>query len=507
MRKNTLILFVFILLKFVLQYLLINPAYELQRDEYLHLDQGRHLAWGYISVPPATSWISYLINALGNGVFWVKFFPALFGALTIVVVWKLIEELKGDLFACVLGALAMLTSALLRINLLYQPNSLDIFFWTLTYYALIKYFHSQKAKWLYITGLSLAFGFLSKYNIAFLAAGLLPAVLLTRHRKLFLDKHFYFALLLAFVLVLPNLFWQYQNDFPTFSQLKELSDTQLVNVNRLDFVKDQFLFFLPCIFVVFAAFISLLFYAPFTKYRFVLVSYAVTLCLFLFFKAKSYYALGLYPVLIAFGAVYLEKLFSNGWRYYLRFAAVVFIALLFIPFVLLAFPLFNPAYFAKHQERYQKLGLLRWEDGKDHQLPQDFADMLGWKELAQKTDSVYRRIAEKDATLVLCDNYGQAGAINYYSSFKGINAVSLNADYINWIPLQRPIKQVILVKDVYDSDSARENEKPFFQSITLEGSINNPYAREEGTRIYFLQGAKADINAILRKEIAARKKR
>ncbi|KKX47100.1 hypothetical protein L950_0228290 [Sphingobacterium sp. IITKGP-BTPF85] len=28
--------------------------------------------------------------------------------------------------------------------------------------------------------------------------------------------------------------------------------------------------------------------------------------------------------------------------------------------------------------------MLTWEDGKEHQLPQDFADMLGWKELAKK---------------------------------------------------------------------------------------------------------------------------
>ena len=32
-----------------------------------------------------------------------------------------------------------------------------------------------------------------------------------------------------------------------------------------------------------------------------------------------------------------------------------------------------------------KIGLLKWEDQKDHELPMDFADMLGWKELTEKT--------------------------------------------------------------------------------------------------------------------------
>src|SRR4026207_2196893 len=99
MNKKTLILLGFILIKFILQYLLINPSYDLQRDEYLHLDQGYHLAWGYISVPPVTSWIAFLIRVLGGGVSWVKFFPAAFGALTLVLVWKMIEALKGGMFA------------------------------------------------------------------------------------------------------------------------------------------------------------------------------------------------------------------------------------------------------------------------------------------------------------------------------------------------------------------------------------------------------------------------
>jgi hypothetical protein len=77
MQKKHYILIAFILAKFILNYALISPEYDLQRDEYLHLDQGKHLAWGYISVPPFTSWISYLINFLGGGYFWVKFFPAL----------------------------------------------------------------------------------------------------------------------------------------------------------------------------------------------------------------------------------------------------------------------------------------------------------------------------------------------------------------------------------------------------------------------------------------------
>ena len=118
MTKKTLILIGFIIAKFCLQYLLYNSQYDLHRDEYLHLDQADHLAWGFQSVPPFTSWIAYIIKMFGNEIFWVKFFPALFGALTIVTVWKTIEELKGNLFALILASTCLLFSALLRINYL-----------------------------------------------------------------------------------------------------------------------------------------------------------------------------------------------------------------------------------------------------------------------------------------------------------------------------------------------------------------------------------------------------
>jgi len=505
MKKN-LILIAFIIVKFILQYTLISPEYDLHRDEYLHLDQGSHLAWGYISVPPVTSWFAYLIKLLGNGVFWVKFFPALFGALTLLIVWKTIETLKGGIYALVLGSLAILVSVILRINILFQPNSFDIFFWTFLYFTLVKYIQTNQSKWLHWLGIAAGFGILSKYNIAFLIIGLIPALLCTKQRIIFINKDFYISIGIAFIIVLPNVIWQITNHFPTLNQLKALSDTQLVNVNRGDFIKEQFLNFLSSIHIIIAAFFSFFIYAPFKKYRFIVISYVITLSVFIFFKAKGYYAIGLYPILIAFGSVYLEYLFSNGWKKYLQYVAIGLTIVLCIPFLRLAFPYMSPAEMQQHNERYKSFGLLRWEDGKDHSMPQDFADMVGWSNLAKVVDSTYEITDQKENTLVMCDNYGQAGAINYYSKFKDIHAVSFNADYINWIPLSKEIKNIILVKDATDSDSARTKERPYFDTIQLVGINNNVFSREVGTKIFLLKGAKVDINKIILQRIQAEKK-
>jgi hypothetical protein len=500
MTKRHLILIGFIILKFVLQYFLLSPEYDLHRDEYLHLDQAHHLDWGYLSVPPVTSWFSFLIFLLGNSIFWIKFFPALFGVLTLVIVWKTIETLKGNLYALILGATGIVFSSLLRINMLYQPNSLDILCWTCFYYIVVEYITTGKTKWFYIGAVVFAFGFLNKYNIVFLLIGILPALLLSDQRKILTQKTLYYALALGLLLILPNFLWQYNNQFPIIHHMKELAETQLVNVDRIGFLKEQLLFFPGSIPVIFSAFYALLFYKPFEKYKLFFLSIIFTLLVFLYFKAKAYYAIGLYPVYIAFGSVFLSAILQTGWKRYLKPVLVVIPLLLFIPMYNLAFPNKSPEYIAQHPEKYKKLGMLRWEDGKDHHLPQDFADMLGWKELAQKTDSIYATIPNPEKTLVLCDNYGQAGAINYYTK-RGIKAVSFNADYVNWFQLNVQYTNLIRVK-TYEEDSNEFKEtSPYFQSSTVAGHITNKNAREYKTTIYVFKDAKVNINKRIKQEI------
>jgi 4-amino-4-deoxy-L-arabinose transferase-like glycosyltransferase len=484
---------------------LISPEYDLQRDEYLHLDQANHLAWGFLSVPPVTSWISFLIKLLGNTVFWVKFFPALFGSLTLVVVWKTVEELKGDLFALLLATTCTLFSVLLRLNTLYQPNSLDVLCWTTLFFTLIKYFNTERSKWLYYAAIVFAVGFLNKYNIVFLAIGLIPAILFTPQRKIFLQQKLYRAAALAFLMILPNLIWQYENHFPVIHHLEVLAASQLVNVDRFEFFKSQVLFFLGAIFVILSGLYALLFYREFEPYRFLFWSFIITLVVFVYLKAKAYYAIGLYPVYIAFGATYLERLLHKGWQKYARVIFIVFPVLVFILMYNVAFPNKTPAYIIAHANQYKKLGLLRWEDGKDHLLPQDYADMLGWKELAAKTDAIYEKLQNREHTLILCDNYGEAGAINYYTKNKNIKAVSFSADYIKWFNLDSKIDNFIRVKESEESREEWAKTKPFFAVAFIADSVTNLMAREYGTTIFVFSKPKIDVNARLQKEIEKEK--
>ncbi|KRT16679.1 hypothetical protein ASU31_07640 [Pedobacter ginsenosidimutans] len=493
----------FLILKLVLSFVLVNSVYELHRDEFLHLDQANHLAAGFTSVPPLTSLFSWLIKAFGNGYFVVKLVPALLGALTIFYCWKIVGFLKGNLLAKCLVAVACLCSAMLRLNTLYQPNSFDVLAWTAIFYYLLKYFDKNEARYLYAFAIFVALGFLNKYNILFLIIGLLPAILITSKRKIFTDKHLYLAILLALLIISPNVIWQINNHFPVLAHMKLLQATQLVHVNRIDFFIGQFLFFISSIFILLAGIGSLIFYKDFSKYRWIILTYLFTLIVFSYFKAKDYYALGLYPVLLAFGAHYLSRVLAK--KYVLTGLLFAFNIGSFIYLIPLIMPVYSPDEIVAHHKRFERVGALRWEDGKNHQLPQDYADMQGWKELAALVDSAYGMVKDKSTVLVRADNYGQAGAINYYSKYKNINAVSYNADYLYWFKIDKPIKDLIMITWWNDEDPQRKREQPYFARITKIGEIKTPYAREEGAGVFLLEDANIDVNSIIKSEIEEEK--
>lgn len=499
--KQYWILLLLIAVKFILQFVLVNPVYELHRDEFLHLDQAFHPAAGYISVPPFTSWMASLIYLLGGGLFWIRFIPALFGVLTVVFGWLIVEELKGKLAAKIFASTFLIFSVYTRMNVLFQPNSFDILAWTILFYLVIKYLRNYELKWLFSLSVIIALGLYNKYTVLFLILGLVIGLLFTQQRILFTKKSFYYAVGLSLVLLLPNIFWQISNHFPVLHHLQVLNASQLVHINRIDLWLDQVKFGVIGI-PTLAAFWALLFYKPFKPYRFILWTFIVVMFLFTISSAKSYYTLGLYPVLFAVGSVYLEAVFKK-WKNILISFLVILNSIAFFYIVKYLMPYQNPSEIIADKEVYERIGLLRWEDGVNHTLPQDYADMIGWKEMADKALIAYKMIPTKEIknTLIFCDNYGQAGALNYYNRNKTPEAYSFNTDYIYWLPDNLKIQNMVFVGKRPD-----ERVLNMFEDYQLIGTIENEYSREKGTEIYLFLGAKNHTTEMFYKIAEERKK-
>jgi hypothetical protein len=498
------ILLVLIIIKLVLQFLVVNPVYELHRDEFLYLNQSDHLAFGYISVPPFTALLSKIVFLLGGGLFWVRFFPALFGVLTLIFVWLIIESLEGSLFANILASTALVFSALMRINILYQPNSFDILTWTLVFYLLIRFVQSEENKWLWILSVVVAVGFYNKYNMIFLIVGLIIGLILTDQRKIFSNSAFWKAMAICIILLLPNIIWQIENHFPVFQHMKVLKANQLDNNTSVGFLKSQAMFFIGSVALTLGALIAFSYFKAFRPFRFIGICFISVMALFAIMKAKDYYAVGLYPVVFAFGSVYIDTILSQRWRPFILSFLILFNLVIYISVFKILFPVYSPAMIRENAAVFEKYGMLRWEDGKNHNLPQDFADMLGWHEMADKSLEAYKMIPADQlaATLIICSNYGQAGALNYYNRKTMPQAYAFNTDYIYWLPKLKKIQNLL-----YIGNKPGNEIIGLFSGFKLTGEVENEYAREKGTGIYLLTGAKDFFTPVFYSKVEERKKK
>ncbi|HEY4337679.1 MAG TPA: glycosyltransferase family 39 protein, partial [Puia sp.] len=171
------------LVKFVLPFLLQHPVYEPHRDEFLYLAEGRHPAWGYLGAPPLLSLLSWGTNLFGAGFFWIKFWPALFGAMTYLLTGRMILLLGGGRFAVALGFLPFVFGIFLRMHFILSPDFLAVYFETLMVYGLVRFHRNGKPGGLYLTGMAFGLGVLSHYSVLVFAAWLVIALLLTPERK------------------------------------------------------------------------------------------------------------------------------------------------------------------------------------------------------------------------------------------------------------------------------------------------------------------------------------
>jgi hypothetical protein len=222
--------------------------------------------------------------------------------------------------------------------------------------------------------------------------------------------------------------------------------------------------------------------------------YVAVLFMFLILRGKSYYMAGLYPFMFAAGGVSWE-IFIKSARW--RMAFLVLIVLLSIPIVPGGIPILPAGklagFYAKIPEQMGKEALLRWEDGRMHSLPQDFADMLGWDELGNIVIQACDSIRDKNRIMIYAENYGQAGAIEHYGKSHGLPAVASFSDsYLMWAPdsVAPGIDMFFYVNDELGSDI-----DSLFARVDSVGSITNPYAREHGTTVYLCRSPRADFRS------------
>jgi len=315
------------------------------------------------------------------------------------------------------------------------------------------------------------------------------SLLVTKYRSLYVSKYFTIALVIGLVIIFPNLIWQHQNNWPVLQHMSELRETQLVHVRLADFIAEQFLWNAQALLIWVGALLVLLFYKQEKEYRLFGFIYIILIILLIVGSGKSYYTLGVYPMLFVFGAYFIEK-------YVKKYLTPVFSFLVISMFISLYVSLsINGIPFITIEKAVNK-DAHRWEDGSDHDIPQDMADMTGWKEIGEEVSRIYMSLGDKNRNNcdIYCGNYAQAGAVMFYGKQLGIpQPISRHGSFVFWAPDSISKDYIIYVQsDLGYYIDPNTPLQQLFEKVTLIKTINNEYFRENGTKIYLCESPTED---------------
>ncbi|MDN3580255.1 ArnT family glycosyltransferase [Mucilaginibacter flavus] len=510
-RKSTYVYFIliFVLIKMVINLFAIGH-FGFHRDEFLHLVLADHMDWGYKEVPPFIALLAKItITLFGNSVFAARIFPTIFAGLIIWFTGRIVVEFGGRRFAITLACLTLIFSpAFAASDYLFQPVVFDQFWWVLTVWLFIKYLNTTDVRYLYWLGMAVGFGMLTKYTMLFFTVALIIGVLISKQRKLLFNWHILGAMALAMVIFLPNFIWQVTHHFPVITHMAALRKEQLDYITPGNFIKQQITVHGAALFVWLTGFAFLIFSFRLRNFQFLAIAYVLIFLFLLEMDGKNYYLFGAYPMLFAAGGFGFERwLKSNGLV--LRTLTVTLFTLpnmLLLPLFLPILPLEQTIACFKYATRH--INALKfavtWEDQKTHPTTQDYADMLGWDEMAQKVGQAYNSLTpeQQKQTIVYADNYGEAGALHHYrKQFNYPDVASLNSSFTLWAPDTLACKYMI-----YVDDSNGENIRQFVAgnmigSYKKIGEVEYYLAREKGTAIYLLTDIKFPLKERYRKEL------
>lgn len=248
---------------------------------------SHHLQSGYYDHPPMIAYFIFLTNFISESEWGIRLVNVFSMSISALYIFKLSHEMFGEKVA--LNALIIFSSVILvhAGYILTTPDSPLILFWTLSlYYAYRAIFYGATKDYL-LTGVMLGLMMLSKYSAILFVFMLLIFIVLKR-RDIFLNRNFYFAVLVASIVVSPMLWWNYQNEWISFAFQLEHGSSKTFELYPnlfLEFFAGQFGIFSP-------VFTAILFYflvkerLYFKEEKLFFLSLSIiTILLFFFYKS------------------------------------------------------------------------------------------------------------------------------------------------------------------------------------------------------------------------------
>jgi 4-amino-4-deoxy-L-arabinose transferase-like glycosyltransferase len=400
----------------VLGLLLLSPLYGFHRDELYFIVAGQHPAWGYDDQGPLTPILSAAAVALlGLSPTAVRVLPALAIGACVVITALLARDLGGTRRAQVIAAGVVAVSGYLAAGHLDSTTTFDLLAWSVVLWLTTRLLHGADPRLWVLVGVTVGIGLENKFILLFLGASLIGGLLLTRRWDVLRSRWAWAGLAIAVAIWAPNLAWQAANGFPQLQMAGRIGGSA---DNRVKVIPELLLLAGPALFpVAIAGEWRLLRDEASRPWRSMGVAVLLLLALVLVTGGKSYYAAGIFPPLMAAGAISLDHWLRRGAGSPVRpavaltagglsFAVVAVLVLPVLPSeALAASPI--PGIYAES------------------------AEQLGWPQLVSTVATTADALPadQRARAVILTDNYGEAGALELLGAdlppvYSGHNAYS-----------------------------------------------------------------------------------
>jgi 4-amino-4-deoxy-L-arabinose transferase-like glycosyltransferase len=404
----------------------VADRYGWHRDELYYLESSRHLDFGYVDYPPIVPLLAAIDQAIAPGsLVALRLLPALAGAMVIVLTAFIARELGASTRVQAWAAFGALFSPMfIGGQLMFQTVAFDELTWAIALFVFARILRDEARRLWLLLGLVIGVGLETKFTMAALPVAIFLALVVSR-REILATPWPWVGGAIAVAVFAPNLVWQSTHDWISVQYtLSHRGHTD----GPIAYWLQQLILFNPLFLVPGVAGMVMLR----RDRRFAPLVYMAIFVELIFFSTggKAYYPAPMYPVVYAAGAIWL------GQRIHARWRAVAFAAAT-IALIVVLLPIGLPVLDAHAMVR-QNLWKTR----------NDYADMIGWPELAQATAKAYDSLpADQQAgAMVLAQNYGEAGAIDYYGPALGLpKAVSPHLTYWYWAPRNMNPSTVVLV--------------------------------------------------------------
>lgn len=382
-------------------HLLTNNRYGFHRDELQFLSDAVHLDWGFVSYPPLTPFLEHiLLSIFGLSMVGLRLFAVIAQAAAIVVGGLMARDLGGGRIAQVTAALAVAFAPLsLFEGTEFQYTAFDYLWWILIAWFATRLLTTDNPRWWLAIGVAVGLGLETKYAITFLVAGVLTGVVFSQARRYVRSGWFWAGIGVALLMFLPNFIWLVRHDFISYTFLQHIHIRDVGEGRADGFWRDQAMICvnLAAVPLCIAGFIG---FARSERYRMLAWMSLVPVVLFWVAKGRGYYTAGVYPALMAMGAVRAERWTENLpklGKFSVRavyFAAFAFVSV-YICSVVIPFAQSGPF--------------------KEHALKNngDLREEIGWDELVRTVAGIRDSLpADQQAHLgITVGNYGEQGAI------------------------------------------------------------------------------------------------